>query len=462
MNKRIISSRKKFAEAKDELLALTKPEQKKKRSDRSSWQLTKDFFQLLRGQYKAMAFALATLTVATLLALMPPAATKIIVDYVLGEEPIPDYVPAWVPREQWPLLMMLTVGVLAVSLVKLFVHIWGRWHATRVTKLLQMSVRKKVFSHVMRLPLHRIQELKSGGAASILRQDAGSVGDLVFGLLYNPWRAIIQLVGSLSVLAFVDWRLLLGALFLIPLVFFTHRTWIGRIRPQHRRIRAEREKVDGLATEAFGGMRVVRAFGRQRSETTRIMSGNHLMGRQELYAWWSMRGVEIVWEVLMPMASAALLGYGGYRVLQGALSLGDLVMFLAYSADAAWSVGRARAECRHPAERPFGIGSHHRSARGTHGTRPRSRSRDRVGRRASHFGRAFLSATQAQVILPCKKSTSTFKPGETIALVVGPSGSGKTTLCNLLARFYEPDQRSDLARRARRRGVRHHQLPQLC
>ena len=123
----------------------------------------------------------------------------------------------------------------------------------------------------------------------MLRQDAGSVGELVFGMLYDPWRAVIQLVGSLLVLAWVDLRLLLGALFIIPLVYFTHRTWIGNIRPQHRRIRAQREEVDALATESFGGMRVVRAFGRQRSETNRIMRGNHVMGRQELYAWWWMR-----------------------------------------------------------------------------------------------------------------------------------------------------------------------------
>ena len=94
----------------------------------------------------------------------------------------------------------------------------------------------------MRLPLDRIQELKSGGAASILRQDAGSVGDLVFGMIYNPWRAVIQLVGSFLILAWVDWRLLLGALASVPLVYMSHRTWIDRIRPQHRRIRAERER----------------------------------------------------------------------------------------------------------------------------------------------------------------------------------------------------------------------------
>ncbi|MGI9429313.1 MAG: ABC transporter ATP-binding protein [Bythopirellula sp.] len=437
MNKRIHSSRQGFAEVRQELLEASKPEAKKKRSDRSSWQLIQGFFGLLRGQRKSMAFALGTLTVSTLLALVPPAATKVIVDYVLGDKVLPESVPAWVPREPWPLLLTLTVAVLGISLVKLVVHIWGRWHATRVTKLLQMSVRKRVFAHVMRLPLHRIQELKSGGAASILRQDAGSVGDLVFGLLYNPWRAIIQLVGSLCVLAYVDWRLLLGALFLVPLVYFTHRTWIGQIRPQHRRIRAEREKVDGLATEAFGGMRVVRAFGRQRAETGRIMKGNHLMGRQELYAWWSMRWIEIIWEVLMPLASAALLAYGGWRVLEGALSLGDMVMFLAYLL---MLLGPLAVLAQSAATLQNGLSGLDRIVD----------LLDEPTEEGSGNTQLDAAHVEAQLTLDCVSfsypGSSDFalrdieldiQAGETIALV-GPSGSGKTTLCNLLARFYEP------------------------
>jgi len=437
MNKRIRSSRRQFETAKQELLAQPASGSKKKRGDRSSWQLIKSFLGLLRGQRGTMAFSLATLTVATLLALVPPVATKIIVDYVLGDKPVPDFVPAWVPREQWPLLLMLTWAVLGISLVKLVIHIWGRWHATRVTKLLQMSVRKRVFAHVMRLPLHRIQELKSGGAASILRQDAGSVGDLVFGLLYNPWRAIIQLVGSLCVLAVVDWRLLLGALILIPLVYVSHRTWISRIRPQHRRIRAEREKVDGLATEAFGGMRVVRAFGRQRSETSRIMLGNHLMGRQELFAWWSMRWIEIIWEVLMPIASAALLAYGGWRVIQGELTLGDLVMFLAYLlmllgplavlAQSAATLQNGLSGLDRIVdllEEPTELGA---------GTAKLDKSN--VAGRLALEGLSFSYPGSSDFAL--RDIDLDIQAGETIALV-GPSGSGKTTLCNLLARFYEP------------------------
>jgi len=437
MNKRNSSSRQQFEQIKLDLSDQPERTENKKRGDRSSWELIKSFFGLLQGQRRSMTFAMATLTVATLLALVPPVATKVVLDYVLGDFPLPDSVPQWVPREQWPLLLTLIGVVLGISLFKLVIHVWGRWHATRVTKLLQMSVRKKVFAHVMHLPLHRIQELKSGGAASILRQDAGSVGDLVFGLLYNPWRAIIQLIGSLCVLAVVDWRLLLGALILLPMVYVSHRTWIGRIRPQHRRIRAQREKVDGLATEVFGGMRVVRTFGRQRSETTRIMGGNHLMGRQELFAWWSMRWIEILWEVLMPIASASLLAYGGWRVIQGELTVGDLGMFLAYLL---MLLGPLAVLAQSAATLQNGLSGLDRILDLLEEpTELGSGNLNLVD--ANVAGRVMLDRVSFSYPGSSKFALQDIEldiqAGETIALV-GPSGSGKTTLCNLLARFYEP------------------------
>ena len=103
------------------------------------------FLGLLGGQWRAMTLALGTLTVATILALVPPAATKVVIDNVLGGKPLPAGVPAWVPREPWPLLVAVALAVLVVSLAKMAIQIWGRWHATRVTKLLQLSLRKQVF-----------------------------------------------------------------------------------------------------------------------------------------------------------------------------------------------------------------------------------------------------------------------------------------------------------------------------
>jgi ATP-binding cassette subfamily B protein/subfamily B ATP-binding cassette protein MsbA len=378
------------------------------------------------------------LTLATLLALIPPAATKFVVDCVLGDQPLPPGTPTWVPRDPWRLLVTITVGVVAISLCRIVLQIWGRWQATRITMLVQMAVRRRVFEHVVRLPLHRVQELKSGGAASVLRQDASAVGDLVFGMLYNPWRAVVQLVGSLLILAYVDVRLLLGALVFVPLVYVTHRTWISRIRPQHRRVRAQREAVDGLVTESFGGMRVVRAFGRQRSEANRIMRGNHLMGRQEMLAWWWARLIEIVWETLMPLASASLLLYGGWQVLQCDLTLGDLMMFLVYLLMLLTPLAvlaQSAAQFQNSLSGFDRILDLLEEPREMIAANLTTLDRGQVAGKMTfqevsfryHGAESFaLHAIDLEV-----------QPGETIALV-GPSGAGKTTLCNLAARFYDP------------------------
>ena len=438
MRRTSASSREKFEDYRAEVFAGDKSEHGKKRRERTTWNLVASFFGLLRGQRAALGFALATLTISTILALIPPATTKIVIENVLGNEPLPARLAEWLPSDRWSLLVAIVVGVFTISVLRLTLHVWGRWHATRVTKLLQLSIRKKVFAHVMRLPLHRVQELKSGGAASILRQDAGSVGELVFGMIYNPWRAFVQLVGSLSILAWVDWRLLLGAVLVIPLVIATHRMWISKIRPQHRRIRAEREKVDSLATEAFGGMRVVRAFGGQRVETSRIMHGNHLMGRQELYSWWWMRWIEILWEVLMPLASGALLLYGGYRVLGGALSTGELVMFLAYLL---MLLGPLAVLAQSAAEFQNGLAGLDRILDLLE--EPREISADAATRIDHSEVEGGITFEDVSFSYPGANAFALdginleIAPREMIALV-GPSGGGKTTLCNLVARFYEP------------------------
>ncbi len=450
MSKHPKSSRQRFEEYKQEFLSRDKSSEKdrdstdKKRNrksqrDRSSWMLVREFLGMLSGHRGSMIFSIATLTVATILALIPPAAVKLVVDNVLTDKPLPSSFPDWLPREPWPMLLLIVGAILLISLVKLLLHIWGRWHATRVTKLLQMSIRKQVFEHASRLPLYRIQELKSGGAASILRQDAGSVGDLVFGMLYNPWRAVIQLVGSLLILAWVDWRLLIGAVAIVPLVYFTHRTWIHRIRPQFRRVRAQREEVDSLTTESFGGIRVVRAFGRQNAEINRIMRGNHVMGRQELYAWWWSRTIEIIWETVIPLATAGLLVYGGWRVLQDRLTLGDLMMFLVYvlmllgplatlaqSAAAFQNSLSGFDRVLDLLEEPLEMESNSETIK--------IKRVDFIG--SVEFENVSFNYPGADDFA-LKDVNLSVQPGETIALV-GPSGAGKTTICNLIARFYDP------------------------
>lgn len=442
MPARFETSRSLFEKSKDDAKSDSGGHHSKKSQtrERSARELIFSFLKLLRPHRGALIASLATVTLATGLSLVPPAATKFVVDFVLADKPLPPNFPEWLPQERSTLLLATTVGVLLLTFFKVGVHIWGRWHATRITTLLRMAVRKRTFEHAIRLPLHRVQELKSGGAASIVRQDAEAVGDLLFGLIYNPWRAIVQLVGTLLILSMVDWRLLLGAIVIMPIVFLTHKAWIGRIRPQHRGVRAQREEVDALVTESFGGMRVVRAFGRQRSETNRVMRGNHLMGRRQLYAWWLTRTIEVVWSTLIPTASAILLVYGGWRVLDDVLTLGDLMMFLVYLL---MMLGPVSALAQSAAQLQNGLSGLDRildlldEPRETSDVDSTVVKKDQVKGHVELRGVSFRYPNSDDFAL--KDVSLNVAAGETVAFV-GPSGAGKTTLSNLVARFYEPTE----------------------
>jgi ATP-binding cassette, subfamily B, bacterial len=415
--------------------------QKPRARARSAGQLVWEFYRLL-GPYRwQMFWVLATATVATLIGLIPPAGTKFVIDYGLGGKRLPE---PWLERfpalaNPRQLLLATVISVALISLVKIAIHVCGRWHATRITKQLQLGIRRRVFEHAVRLPLHRVQEIRSGGVASILREDGGSVGELVFGMLFNPWRAIVQLVGSLIILAWVDWTLLIGALVLLPAVYFTHRAWINNLRPQFRVIRKQREQIDAGATESFAGMRIVRAFSRQKREAARFTTENNLMARQELYAWWWMRAIEMVWETLIPLASAALLFYGGWRVLDGHMTVGDLMMFLVYLLmllEPLATLASSATQFQNSLsglDRVLDLLGEAREMPST----PNSIKADKAKIRGDIVFEN-VSFTYPGGALPALLDVNlSVAGGQTVALV-GPSGAGKTTLSNLVARFYDP------------------------
>ncbi|MEM7682210.1 MAG: ABC transporter ATP-binding protein [Planctomycetota bacterium] len=428
-----------------------------------SLERSRPFIQLLRrfwtrlGEHRGpLVKALFGLMLATLLALAPLYAPKVVVDYVLGDQPWPGWISGVLPdgTTAFGLLVWVLVASLAVTVVCVGVGLWSRWEATRISKRLMIEARADGFDHAAKLPLHRVYDLRSGGVASLLRDDAGASGSLLFEMLYNPTRAVVQLTGSLLVLVWVDWRLLGLALAVLPVIWLTHRTWIGRIRPMWRDVRLTRKHVDSHATEVFGGMRVVRAFGRSRSEASRFVHRNDLMARQEIHTWWWSRGVETAWALMIPVATAALLFFGGWRILADrqavldgtmaptdAFTIGGLVAFLTYLAALLGPIATLAATAANlqnslagfdrfldlmdePAEMPapdtaprltFGPGSGRIAFEG-------------VGYRYPKTDRDALSGVDLVA-----------KPG-TVTALVGPSGAGKTTLCNLAARFYDPTQ----------------------
>lgn len=455
---------------------------------RSFWRLVREFWGLGRGHRPIIVASICTLSLATVLFGVTPYSAKIIFDYILpGGGAGPQHLPAWLlslagvdadghaggaaaafesldadaaSAVRTRLLVLIGAAILTLSVLAITIGMWGRWQMTRLTKRLQVTLRRRVFAHAARLPLHRVYELKTGGASSLLREDAGSAAELIFSLIYNPWRAVVQLLIAIGVLVSVDWRLVVLAVAILPAVWWSERLWIKRLRPVFRDIRFTRETIDSRITETFGGMRVVRAFGKERAEGTRFTTASHFMARQELLAWWWSRAIEIVWMILLPAATAAITIYGGWMVITGKLTTGDVVLFIAYTGLllgpletlTATATGiqtqlaafdRTLDLLEEPVE--FAEPDHNRAAAASalamsgvlHADKGVKLVRARVGGNITLENLGFTYPKSDQPVL---RGVNLEAPaGATVALV-GTSGSGKTTLCNLVARFFDPTE----------------------
>ncbi len=448
------SSRLRFERYRSELAQRAKSKKEDARGkpkgqrQRSFGALFRAYLGLLRPYRASLVITFASLAIATCLALVPPAGVKIAIDSVFGDKPLPEWLariaPSWLDVHDRSAILAMVAGLTLVTImVKVSIGLVGRSRATIIAKRLQVSMRRRAFAKAIRLPLARVHDLKAGGVASMLREDAGAAGELLFGLLYNPFRAVIQLLGSLAILAWTDWRLLVGAVVLLPMVWFSHRTWIGRIRPIYRDLKKVRDEIDGHAAESFSGIRVVRGFAREGAETARFSRGTNMQARTELLVWWWSRGVEIAWELFIPAATAALLWYGGTQVVQGRLTAGDLVMFLTYIT---LLLGPLEVLANTATSLQTGLASLDRtldlldekdefadtSARATVQLEPQS-VRGHMRFEGVHF--RYPGSDR-----PVLDGVDFDAPPGTMVALVGHSGAGKTTLSNLVARFHDPTE----------------------
>ena len=134
----------------------------RKRSQRA---LIASFFKFLRPVKGRVALALFAFTLSTLMILVPAAATKLVVDYVLPGKTsfeLMEYsIP--LPTKPWQGLLLVCFGIFMISVLKISFDIWGRWNAFQTAKQLELTIRKQVFGHAIRLPFQRLQQLKTGG-----------------------------------------------------------------------------------------------------------------------------------------------------------------------------------------------------------------------------------------------------------------------------------------------------------
>ncbi len=394
----------------------------------------------LRGyvsaEWRPLTFAVAAMLGSTLLTLARPWPLQVIVDSVLGAQPAPHWLTASMGRlGHRELLFAATAAMLVVLLLGLVLAFAQQFCSQLLGQRMVMRLRCDLYAKLQRLSLTFHDRSSVGDLIYRITGDAAALQNIVtygfvsLGIHFVTATAITGTVFAL------DGRLGAVALAIVPVLIGATVWFSERVRRRSRGLAAAESSVYTTVSEALGAIRAVKSFAMEEEEVRRFE--RHARSTQQAYV-----GVMtlsalggLVTEAFAGVGIAAVVLLGALTVLGGDLTVGQLLVFVAYVqalygpitqlAGSAMVVQRSAASIERVGQILDEQDEHVRR-----GARRLPRVLGRVAYRAVSFG---YDSTR----LVLRDVSLTVEPGERVAFV-GRSGAGKTTLLALLLRFYQP------------------------
>jgi ABC-type multidrug transport system fused ATPase/permease subunit len=381
--------------------------------------------ELLTPHRRALWGLLATITVQNAAWLAGPFLIGLGIDVA---------VPALLEGDAGPLVWIATAMVAAAVLDAALRYRFLTWSG-RVGQAVLLALRRRVFTHVQRLPLSFHERYTSGKTISRLTSDVESLAELLDEGLDGLVSALFSVLTIGVVLVVLDPPLGLVALLGFPVLF-----WLARWFQRHSAVayRRTRETVAALIvqfTETFGGIRAVQAFRREPRNDALYAALDEDNRRAHARAFWLMAVFIPAVTLIGNLVTVAVLGYGSLRVLDGDLAVGTLVSFLLYLRrffDPLQDVAmfyNAYQSATAALEKLSGVLEERPAVAAPTDPVPLPAPRGELrfdGVRFGYTGSIVLPGLD--LVIPA---------GQTVALV-GATGAGKSTLARLAARFYDP------------------------
>jgi ATP-binding cassette subfamily B protein len=401
------------------------------------------YMQPYRG--RAILFVVFVI-IGTVISLVPPYFSRILIDDILAldlagpAEGVNRTGLQEIFRSIQPLGLALAIVVgtlLGIQIIREFFTILrlrlGAWLTFRVSA----NIRSHVYQHLHNLSIRFFDKRKTGTVISHITEDSERLQDFMLEGLSFLAVELLLFFGIGAALFWMNWRLACFILIPIPIIVFGARWFWKKVRSLWHRAWRRRSKLFDVVNDSVSGIRVVRAFGQQRSEVDRFGEANVDVREYETHA-------ELIWATYYPPLMFAIqLGtlivwyVGGLDVIAGTMTLGTLMAFHAYlgmfyeplryiSPLINWASRSMTA-----AERLFEVidSQPEQLDDGTLKAMPNITGEVRFHNMT--FGYDSHKPVLRDINLHVK-------PGEMIGLV-GHSGAGKSTLINLICRFYTPD-----------------------
>jgi ATP-binding cassette subfamily B protein/subfamily B ATP-binding cassette protein MsbA len=336
-------------------------------------------------------------------------------------------------------LLNLVGGLfLAVIVLTRLVDALRSYRQRQLNARVVMSLRRALYERLLYLPLQKLSDLKTGGIIARLDSDVDTTSGLLQLAIVSPTLSLLRLLIAFTILFFLNWRLALTAMAVIPGVMLISFIVARRVRPIYRAIRDDKSNVDARVAETFGGIRVVRAFRREIWEERDYTVGHHTALRKELFA----HRRELVlwgsWGALIALVDLVIVWYGGYLQIQGGATVGDIMAFQWYTfllLNPIWNIVNSFSELQRSLaamDRVFEV---------------MAMPADKPDRPDAIDAPTRVNEIRFEDVIfeyrtgdPVVSDFNLVVPGGSIVALVGRSGVGKTTVTDLVARFHDPTQ----------------------
>ena len=390
--------------------------------------------------YRRQAAAILALSILEIgLAALAPWPLKVIVDYVLGGLPLPEALavitPAAIAGSAVAILVVVVVAGLLIQVANEVIRMTHTQMQVRVAQRVVYSLRAKLLAHLQALPLRHHVLTPTADSVYRLDADAHCVDDLIIGGVFPLTLATLNLGVMFAVLVYVDPTLALLSLAVAPFLYVCLRFYSRTMLERAERVKALEATLIERAFEVLSSVAAVKSFTRERHELARFSSTGDDTMRARLTLTWQESLFSVAVTGITLAGTALVLVVGGLHVLNGTLTLGSLLVVIAYLAavydpisaiaHSTGSLQQAVASARRVREifaltpeildAPDGI-----DASGIAGH--------------IRFDEVSFAYDERNVL-----DTISFeaRPGELVALV-GLTGAGKTTIASLVPRFFVP------------------------
>jgi ABC-type multidrug transport system fused ATPase/permease subunit len=378
----------------------------------------------LTAPYRARtALAVGSLLAATLTALVPPFLAKLAIDDGIADGDM----------EALAVIVALFVGAgLANLLASMAQTYFTGWTGERILA----DLRNTLFRHLQRLSLGFFERNRAGVVISRLTNDVEALDQLVTDGVTSLFQNSLMLIGTAVILFFLDWRLALAALAVFPLMAIATGMFRRRSTRAYRAVRERLGLVTATLAEDIAGMRVVQTFTREEANQRQFRSVNNRYrdSNQETVV---LNGLFFPFvDFLSAVATAVVLGYGGWLALEGQVTVGTLFAFLLYLANFFDPVQQLSQlyntflSAVAALDKIMDVMDEEPEVVDEDDANPLPRIDGEVRFDAVRFGYG-----DGPEIL---HGIDLVVPAGTTVALVGHTGAGKSTIAKLLARFYDP------------------------